>query len=239
MVGRLPGRREQPSRPRSSRNNRSPAAAPGTHGGARSPSRRRITGPRDTGRARSAARLARSQPVVAQQPTPDPTPEHPSPAYLALAQLGRIESRLALSAADCTVLEPLAAQWFARGVDADYLTRALTSGLPAQVGSPIGLVRRRLNDKIPPHLPTTPTPATPGSPVRRLLVECTECGAPGPSEALPDGLCRTCRKSDPDAASEQATRANAERNVLSLVAELRGMLKPRPRSASGMSGLTW
>ncbi|MET8184962.1 MarR family transcriptional regulator [Streptomyces sp. NPDC005246] len=164
-------------------------------------------------------------PVVPQQRTPDPTPGHPTPAYLALAQLGRIEPRLPLSATDCTALEPLAAQWFARGVDADYLTHALTSGLPAQVGSPIGLVRRRLHDKIPPHLPTTPTPATPGSPVRRLMMECTGCGTPGPSEALPDGLCRTCRKPDPDAASEQATGANAERNVHSLVAELRGMLK--------------
>ncbi|MFD4946848.1 MarR family transcriptional regulator [Streptomyces sp. NPDC058409] len=164
-------------------------------------------------------------PVVPQQRAPEPAPEHPSPAYLALAQLGRIEPRLALSVTDCSVLESLAAQWFDRGVDADYLIHALASGLPAQVSSPIGFVRRRLNDKIPPHLPTTPTPATPGTPVRRLMVECTECGAPGPSEALPDGLCLPCRKPDPDAASKQATGADAERSVRSLVAELRGMLK--------------
>ncbi|MFD9599939.1 MarR family transcriptional regulator [Streptomyces sp. NPDC059970] len=164
-------------------------------------------------------------PVVPQQRTPEPAPAHPSPAYLALAQLGRIEPRLALSAADCTVLEPLAARWFTRGVDTDYLTHALTSGLPAQVDSPIGFVRRRLNDKIPPHLLTTPTPATPGTPVRRLMVECTECRTPGHPEALPDGLCHPCRTPDPDPASEQATGANAERDVRGLVAELRGMLK--------------
>ncbi|MFF2412763.1 MarR family transcriptional regulator [Streptomyces sp. NPDC058092] len=164
-------------------------------------------------------------PVVPQQRTPEPAPAHPSPAYLALAQLGRIEPRLALSAADCTVLEPLAAQWFTRGVDTDYLTHALASGLPAQVDSPIGFVRRRLTDKIPPHLPTTPTPATPGTPVRRLMVECTECGTPGHPEALPDGLCRPCRTPAPDPASEQVTGANAERDVRGLVAELRGMLK--------------
>ncbi|MEV5162473.1 MarR family transcriptional regulator, partial [Streptomyces sp. NPDC053728] len=31
--------------------------------------------------------------------------------------------------------------------DAAYLTQALTAGLPPDVGSPVGLVRRRLNDK--------------------------------------------------------------------------------------------
>ncbi|MFJ7490032.1 MarR family transcriptional regulator [Streptomyces sp. NPDC097727] len=164
-------------------------------------------------------------PVVPHQRTPEPAPAHPSPAYLALAQLGRIEPRLALSASDCTVLTPLAAQWFTRGVDTDYLTRALTSGLPAQVDSPIGFVRHRLNDKIPPVLPTTRTPATPGTPVRRLMVECTECGTPGPSEALPDGLCPSCRKPGPAPVSEQVIGANAERNVRGLVAELRSMLK--------------
>ncbi|AXE80280.1 MarR family transcriptional regulator [Streptomyces atratus] len=164
-------------------------------------------------------------PVVPQQRTPAPTPGRPSPAYLALAQLGRIEPRLALSAADCTVLEPLAAQWFTRGVDTDYLTHALTSGLPARVGSPIGFVRRRLTDKIPPHLPTTPTPTMPRTPTRRLMAECTECGTPGHPEALPDGLCRPCHTPAPDPASEQAAGAIAERDVHGLVAELRGMLK--------------
>ncbi|MFG2560254.1 MarR family transcriptional regulator [Streptomyces sp. NPDC048496] len=164
-------------------------------------------------------------PAIPQQRTPEPAPTHPSPAYLALAQLGRFEPRLALSATDCTTLEPLAAQWFGRGVSADYLTHALTSGLPAQVDSPIGFVRRRLHDKIPPHLPTTRTPTTPGTPLRRLMMECTECGTPGPSEALPDGLCRPCRTPAPHPTSEQATGAGAERDVRGLVAELRGMLK--------------
>ncbi|NEA12408.1 hypothetical protein G3I27_30370, partial [Streptomyces sp. SID10692] len=46
----------------------------------------------------------------------------PSVAYLALARLGRDDHRLALSAADCTTLEPLASAWLARGVTVDYLT---------------------------------------------------------------------------------------------------------------------
>ncbi|MCX5412227.1 MarR family transcriptional regulator [Streptomyces sp. NBC_00059] len=159
-------------------------------------------------------------------PTPppgEPVVSAPSPAYLTLAELGRSEPRLALSAADCAALEPLAAAWFARGVSADYLTSALTAGLPEPIGSPIGLVRRRLTDKMPPHLPAAPAPAQgpPGIPVRALLVECTECGRPGPAEALPDGLCRPCGT----ASAEDATPAEVERDVPALVASLRNLMR--------------
>ncbi|MFJ5718619.1 MarR family transcriptional regulator [Streptomyces sp. NPDC093149] len=130
------------------------------------------------------------------QPRPEPTVDRPSPAFLALARLGRTDSRLALSAADCAALEQAAAEWFVRGVDADYLTHALTAGLPASVDSPFGFVRRRLHDKIPPRLPAA-APVVPGTPVRRLIVECTECGVPGRPEAFRDGLCRPCRQLDP------------------------------------------
>ncbi|MER5360283.1 MarR family transcriptional regulator [Streptomyces sp. NPDC002785] len=170
-------------------------------------------------------------PVVPQQRTPEPAPAHPSPAYLALAQLGRIEPRLALSAADCTALEPLAAQWFTRGVDTDYLTHSLTSGLPTQVASPIGFVRRRLNDKIPPHLPTTPTPTTPRTPTRRLMAECTECGTPGHPEALPDGLCRPCHTPHPDTAPTVPADPPAECDIHSLVGNLRNLMKTPGRSS--------
>ncbi|MEV0007897.1 MarR family transcriptional regulator [Streptomyces sp. NPDC047973] len=175
-------------------------------------------------------------PAPAQQPevpgtaTPSPS-EAPSPAYLALAELGRSEPRLALSAADCAALEPLAAAWFARGAGADYLTSALTAGLPEHVGSPVGLVRRRLTDKMPPHLPTASAPApargAPGTPARSLLVECTECGRPGPAEALPDGLCKPCRAAHqapalPDAA---AAPEQGERDVAALVGSLRNLMR--------------
>ncbi|MFG2627832.1 MarR family transcriptional regulator [Streptomyces sp. NPDC048473] len=152
-------------------------------------------------------------------------PGYPSPAYLALAQLGRSEPRLALSAADCTVLEELACAWLARGVNTDYLTHALTSGLPDRVGSPVGFVRRRLLDKIPPHLPATPTPPAPGTPVRRLMVECTECGAPGRPEALPDGLCLPCHAPAPDPIPTPTTDPPAERDIHALVGNLRDMLR--------------
>ncbi|MEV6794445.1 MarR family transcriptional regulator [Streptomyces sp. NPDC051320] len=165
-------------------------------------------------------------PFVPQQRTPQPPPDEPSPAYLALARLGRIEPRLALSAADCAFLEALAAEWFERGVSTDYLTHALTSGLPAQVGSPVGFVRRRLHDKVPPHLPAAPAPTTPGTPARRVMVECTACGIPGPPEALPDGLCRPCRPTVPGAdPAPIADPPPVERDIHARVKGLRDLMK--------------
>ncbi|XCM30674.1 MarR family transcriptional regulator [Streptomyces parvus] len=153
----------------------------------------------------------------------------PSPAHLALARLGRDDHRLPLSAGDCTALEPLATRWLDRGVTLDYLTNALTAGLPTEVDSPAGLLRRRLIDKLPPQLPaTTPNnPAGPPTPAstRRLLVECTDCGRPGPPEALPDGLCRACHTAhsaggspSPDPTQIAAVKAH--------MANLRTLLKP-------------
>ncbi|MFD9606710.1 MarR family transcriptional regulator [Streptomyces sp. NPDC059970] len=156
---------------------------------------------------------------------PQPDSGCPSPAYLALAQLGRMDRRVALSAADCEALEGRATEWLARGVSTDYLTQALTAGLPAQVDSPVGFLRRRLNDKIPPALPAAPE--APVVPARRVMVECTRCGTPGRPDALPDGLCRPCRQVThgsavtPDGVTEPAV----ERDVRAYVSELRDLLK--------------
>ncbi|MFG2408230.1 MarR family transcriptional regulator [Streptomyces brevispora] len=167
-----------------------------------------------------------SVPLPAPSPSPSPSP---SPAYLALAGLGRVDARLALSAADCTVLETLAARWFDRGVDTDYLTHALTAGLPLRVDSPVGFVRRRLNDKLPPAQPTAPTPPPTGTPVRRVMMECTECGTPGRPEALPDGLCHPCRQPKTTTGTSTSTSTPtdppAERDITKLVAGLRDLLK--------------
>ncbi|MFI0934727.1 MarR family transcriptional regulator [Streptomyces sp. NPDC021019] len=159
-------------------------------------------------------------------PAPPLTSEaDPSPAYLALARLGRADHRLALSADDCAILEPQATEWLARGVSLDYLTSALTAGLPAQVDSPLGFVRRRLTDKIPPQLPTDNTqPAIP-APTRRLLMECTDCGRPGQPEALPDGLCRPCRTTHTP--TDQTPPHPAEiADVKAHMSNLRDLLKP-------------
>ncbi|MCQ1577391.1 MarR family transcriptional regulator [Streptomyces parvus] len=169
-----------------------------------------------------------ASPVAPAAPTPAATrPPALSPAYLALAEIGRKDIRLALSADDCAALEPQAAAWFARGVDADYLIAALTAGLPAQVDCPPRFVRRRLADKIPPHRPaghSSPGTSTP-APARRLLVECTDCGRPGQPEALPDGLCRPCRAAQSE--SRQATSPDPAEiaAVKAHMANLRDLLK--------------
>ncbi|MEU1483269.1 MarR family transcriptional regulator [Streptomyces sp. NPDC005752] len=170
----------------------------------------------------------------AQEPEPAPVPEKapreapedgPSPAYLALARLGRADARLALSATDCAALEEAAAAWLARGVNAEYLVRTLTAGLPAAVDSPVGFVRRRLRDKLPPLLPASPAPDAPGAPQRRPMVECTQCGAPGRPEALPDGLCRSCRTCAASAGTTNAPEPPAERDVAAHVGTLRELLR--------------
>ncbi|MFD7384235.1 MarR family transcriptional regulator [Streptomyces anulatus] len=184
---------------------------------------------------RTPARTPDAAPTPPQLPAPGPVPATPqapgagrSPAYLALARLGRQDHRLTLSADDCTTLEPQAAEWLARGVSTDYLTSALTAGLPAQVDFPVGLLRRRLTDKIPPRLPTTgsPSPDAP-PPAHHLLVECTDCGRPGPPQALPDGLCRPCREAHSGSVGRENSPHPADiADVKAHMSNLRGLLKP-------------
>ncbi|WP_371629497.1 MarR family transcriptional regulator [Streptomyces sp. NBC_00341] len=161
-------------------------------------------------------------PVVPQQRT---TPADMSPAYLALTRLGPTDKRLGLSEDDCRELEESAAEWFARGVDADYLIHTVTAGLPATVDSPLGFVRKRLITKLPPHRPAAaaPTPQG-GTSTPRLMVECTDCGAPGKAEAFRDGLCGPCREPADPAPTEEP---GIERDVQAHVKRLREQLKLR------------
>ncbi|MFI9361229.1 hypothetical protein ACIG5E_09220 [Kitasatospora sp. NPDC053057] len=110
-----------------------------------------------------------------------------SAAYAALAGLGLADARLALSAADCAALEPLAAEWLARGTTPALFTAALTAGLPPDgVHSPVAFTRRRLLDKMPPERPHPEPPTT-------RIIECTDCRTPCRPPALLGGLCGTCR----------------------------------------------
>ncbi|MEV5580791.1 MarR family transcriptional regulator, partial [Streptomyces parvus] len=185
------------------------------------------------GHAAPATPAAPAAPAALTAPTDPTDPTDPaaalSPAYLALAELGRKDIRLALSADDCAALEPQAAAWFARGVDADYLIAALTAGLPAQVDCPPRFVRRRLADKMPPHRPaghSSPGTSTSApSPARRLLVECTDCGRPGLPEALPDGLCRPCRAAHSQGDGAPSVDAAEIADVKAHMANLRDLLK--------------
>ncbi|MFD7421244.1 MarR family transcriptional regulator [Streptomyces californicus] len=160
------------------------------------------------------------------QATPEPVP---SDAYLALARLGRNDHRLALSAADCTTLEPLATAWLARGVTVDYLTTALTAGLPAHIDSPAGLLHRRLTDKIPPHIPRTAesrSPDTTEPTHEALLVECTNCRRPGPPQALPDGLCHPCHHAHTQDSDPTTPTPDEIAAVKAHITNLRNLLKP-------------
>ncbi|MET8705538.1 MarR family transcriptional regulator [Streptomyces californicus] len=153
----------------------------------------------------------------------------PSDAYLALARLGRDDHRLALSAADCTTLEPLATAWLARGVTVDYLTTALTAGLPTHIDSPAGLLHRRLTDKIPPHIPRTAESRSPDAtePTHEaLLVECTNCRRPGPPQALPDGLCHPCHHAHTHDGDPTTPTPDEIASVKAHIANLRNLLKP-------------
>ncbi|MFJ1591811.1 MarR family transcriptional regulator [Kitasatospora albolonga] len=161
-------------------------------------------------------------PTEAPAATPHPTGTAPSPAYLALARLGHQDHRLTLSAHDCTTLEAQAAQWLDRGVSTDYLTNALTAGLPSTIDHPAGLIRHRLTDKLPPQLPT-PDSAPPHTPTHRTLIECTTCGRPGPPQALPDGLCRPCRTTHTTEAPVQPADTT---DIKTRMANLRDLLKP-------------
>ncbi|MFE9459690.1 hypothetical protein, partial [Streptomyces californicus] len=157
------------------------------------------------------------------------TEPKPSVAYLALARLGRDDHRLALSATDCTTLEPLAAAWLARGVSVDYLTTALTAGLPTRIDSPAGLLHRRLTDKIPPHHPGATTETqSPGTnePTHKTLVECTNCRRPGPPGALPDGLCRPCHHAHTQGSEPTAPTPDEIAAVKAHITNLRNLLKP-------------
>ncbi|MGW2873279.1 hypothetical protein [Kitasatospora sp. NPDC001225] len=111
-----------------------------------------------------------------------------SAAYAALAGLGLVDPRLALSAADCAALEPLAAEWLDRGTTLPLFTAALTANLPPDIHSPAGFTRRRLIDKLPPERPQAPRPPQPVP-----IPECTDCRTPCRPHALLGGLCRACR----------------------------------------------
>lgn len=120
----------------------------------------------------------------------DEAPPPRSTAYRTLAQLGRTESRMTLSAADCDRLEPLAAAWLARGATVAHLNQALTAGLPEPLHNPAGIAKRRLEDKMPPEISNGHGRETV---VRRVMV-CLFCETTGDEDPLVRryGLCAAC-----------------------------------------------
>ncbi|MGW3436706.1 hypothetical protein ACWDB3_05895 [Streptomyces bacillaris] len=80
--------------------------------------------------------------------------------------------------------------------------------------------------KLPPHLPPQTTRPTPATPATRVLVECTECGTPGPPEALPDGLCRPCRQTFDTSPGNPPPTLTTPADIKTHMANLRNLLKP-------------
>ncbi|MEV2253158.1 hypothetical protein AB0I94_21685 [Streptomyces sp. NPDC050147] len=113
-----------------------------------------------------------------------------SAAYRTLAELGRTEPRLTLSAADCDRLEPLAAAWLARGATVTHLNHALTAGLPEPLHNPAGIAKRRLEDKMPPEISEAHGRET----VLRRVMVCLFCETTGDEDPLVrrHGLCAAC-----------------------------------------------
>ncbi|MBP0460240.1 hypothetical protein [Streptomyces montanisoli] len=112
----------------------------------------------------------------------------PSDAYRALQRLGRAEPRMTLSAAECAALEPLVAQWFARGATPQHLTRSLTEGLPPTLHSPGAIARTRLEKKMPPE------PIQERAYVDRVVMVCIGCDVPDNVSPLINGVCVECRE---------------------------------------------
>ncbi|WP_040891402.1 hypothetical protein, partial [Streptomyces mobaraensis] len=149
-------------------------------------------------------------------------PSHRSPAHDVLASVGHADPRMALSAHECAALEPLAAEWLARGASPAAIRHALVNALPDVIAAPGAFARRRLTDRMPPE-GAAPRPEGPSP---RRIAECTNCHVPGPPEALPGGLCRVCHGTapgtDPSPEAEDAVRRRVD--------ELRAVVRDRPRT---------
>ncbi|WP_228447142.1 hypothetical protein [Streptomyces paludis] len=126
------------------------------------------------------------EPEPARTPVPAATP---TPAYRLLAGLGRTEPRMTLSAAECEALEALAAEWLARGVVPEQLSRTLTDGLPHPLHSPGALARKRLETKMPPK-PISPPPAY----TDEAWMVCISCEADERTTRIVRGVCVECRE---------------------------------------------
>ncbi|MFD0405561.1 hypothetical protein [Kitasatospora sp. NPDC127116] len=76
-------------------------------------------------------------------------------AYNALARITARHPQLALGETELAELAPLVDPWLERTTEA-RMELAITAGLPTAVASPVGFLRRRLVQKLPPLLQTVP-----------------------------------------------------------------------------------
>ncbi|MEU7092587.1 hypothetical protein [Kitasatospora aureofaciens] len=93
----------------------------------------------------------------------------------------RPEQRLRLGEAEAAELAPLVAQWLERGSTPQELAQALLPGLPEPLHSPVGVLRSRLQRKMPPV-------QAPQMPSKPRYAECAKCHDPVPQP----GFCAAC-----------------------------------------------
>ncbi|MFE3905556.1 hypothetical protein ACFXPY_36045 [Streptomyces sp. NPDC059153] len=176
------------------------------------------------------------------QPTAEPEEFLPrSEAYTVLAGLGQLAPRLQLSESECVALEPLVAEWLARGLGPEQITQALVSGLPASVHSAGSFLRTRLENKMPPAKKKSKRNAFKEE-IVEAVVMCLFCDEDETTTQLIDGVCVDCRA---DIDRDEASGATGDvpdtflarprrEDIAAKVAELRaatgrGML-PGPRA---------
>ncbi|MFI9782083.1 hypothetical protein ACIHEI_01035 [Kitasatospora sp. NPDC051984] len=156
----------------------------------------------------AAATAVEATAVEAAAEPPGETPLVPDEQIrAAVAMLYRVirpEPRLRLGESEARALAPLVAQWLDRGATYADLAYALLPGLPVPLHSPIGVLRNRLERKLPPLQPAAPSVA------RRP--ECTKCNDPVPEP----GICRPCaglatRRAPAVGGGAGVTRAGAAR----------------------------
>jgi len=149
------------------------------------------------GLARVEESASQSEPVTPEAVQHDePVDDEPGIAYLALVEACIADRRMSLSASDCRSLEPLAAEWLARGATPADIVRALTDGLPSDITNPGGFARKRLEAKMPP--PKDETPAARTRPLRgrvtRVIMACATCDQDERTVKIDRGICEDCRK---------------------------------------------
>ncbi|WP_035847318.1 hypothetical protein [Kitasatospora azatica] len=113
--------------------------------------------------------------------TPAAPDEEVRTAVLTLFRVIKPEPRLPLGEAEAMELAPLVAQWLQRGSTPGELAQALLPGLPTTVHSPVGVLRSRLERKMPP----VRVPEVPGA---ARYAECAKCHDP----VSQPGICGAC-----------------------------------------------
>ncbi|MFE3201446.1 hypothetical protein [Embleya sp. NPDC059237] len=122
-------------------------------------------------------------------PTAGPEPDPAVRALDLLRSLADMDERLAFKDRELRTLVPFVQARFTAGATDDEVFRELTDDLPPPSRElKTGLLHFRLTRTPPP--PTTPV--IPAQSRRPRLVECADCGRPGP-DLVPGDLCRHCR----------------------------------------------